>query len=42
MSQIGTMTAFREMSVQLIRQFCRWHIGLEVRDFTSLVVVSCA
>ena len=42
MNQVRTMTAFREMSVQLIRQLCRWHIGLEVHDFTSVRVVSCA
>jgi len=42
MNQVGTMTAFREMNVQLIRQPCRWHVVLEVHDFTSLRVVSFA
>jgi hypothetical protein len=42
MNQVGTMTAFREMSMQLIRQLCRWHTGLEVHGFTSVRIVSCA
>jgi hypothetical protein len=36
------MTARTEMSVQLIRQFCRWRIDLELNDFASGGGVSLA
>jgi hypothetical protein len=42
MKRVRRMTAFREMNVQLIRQLYRWHIGLEVHNFTAVGVVSCA